>query len=67
MNSNDLVALVNQGEGQRLEFKKKVDYPEKVVKEVIAFANSDGGNLLIGVDDDGNISGVKIQKVKYSY
>ncbi|KXK23334.1 MAG: putative transcriptional regulator with HTH domain protein [Bacteroidetes bacterium OLB12] len=51
--------LVLEGEGQQLEFKRKAAHPEKVVRELIAFANSDGGTLLIGVDDDGTIPGVK--------
>ena len=48
-----------EGEGQHLEFKRKVSQPEKIVREMIAFANSEGGTLLIGVDDDGSLAGVK--------
>jgi hypothetical protein len=51
--------LVLEGEGQHLEFKRKVSQPEKIVREMIAFANSEGGTLLIGVDDDGTLAGVK--------
>ncbi len=51
--------LVAKGEGQRIEFKKKVNFPEKIVKEVVAFANTHGGKLLLGVDDDGTISGTR--------
>jgi predicted HTH transcriptional regulator len=50
---------VSEGEGQHLEFKRKATYPEKIVRELIAFANTDGGTLLIGVDDDKSIPGVK--------
>jgi len=58
MTTRDLIALVDKGEGQRLEFKKKVDYPEKVLKEIVAFANTDGGDLLIGIEDNGLVSGL---------
>ena len=51
--------LVMEGEGQHLEFKRKVSHPEKIVREMIAFANSEGGTILIGVDDDGSLAGVK--------
>jgi predicted HTH transcriptional regulator len=51
--------LVMEGEGQHLEFKRKASHPEKIVREMIAFANSEGGTLLIGVDDDGALAGVK--------
>ena len=56
---NDLRKLVSQGEGQHLEFKRKASYPDKIVRELIAFANTKGGILLIGVDDDKSIPGVK--------
>ncbi len=55
----DLGRLVALGEGQRLEFKRKASFPDKIVRELIAFANCNGGTLLVGVDDDGTIAGVK--------
>lgn len=51
--------LVKQGEGQQLEFKMKVKFPEKIIKEMVAFANTDGGILLVGVGDEGQVQGVK--------
>ncbi len=50
---------VAQGESEKVEFKRKVTHPEKIVKELIAFANTSGGYLFIGVNDDGGITGVK--------
>jgi predicted HTH transcriptional regulator len=55
----ELKKLVAKGEGQQLEFKRKADYPHKIVKEVVAFANSNGGKLILGVDDDLSIPGLK--------
>jgi len=55
---NDLRKLVRQGEGHHLEFKRKATHPEKVICEMIAFANTLGGSLLVGVGDDGSIPGV---------
>src|SRR5690606_114900 len=57
MTLQDVKLLASRGEGQRLEFKKKATFPEKIVRELIAFANTSGGDLLIGVDDDGTVSG----------
>ena len=59
MELQELEDLVNKGEGQLLEFKLKATFPEKIVKEMVAFANSNGGQLLVGVDDDGRIAGLK--------
>ena len=54
-----LKKLVAQGEGQTLEFKRKAAHPEKIIREMIAFANTSGGVLLVGISDDGTIPGVK--------
>jgi predicted HTH transcriptional regulator len=59
MELKELRALVKKGEGAHLEFKLKASHPEKIVREVVAFANSSGGLLLIGVGDDKSIPGVK--------
>lgn len=57
MTLQDIHKLAKGGEGLRLEFKKKAMFPEKIVREVIALANTEGGFLLVGVDDDGTVSG----------
>src|SRR5690606_22243498 len=54
----DLRRLVAKGESASLEFKRKATYPDKIVREMIAFANSAGGTLLVGVTDDGQIAGL---------
>lgn len=59
MTHRQLERLVAVGEGQHLEFKRRVPRPQRLAKEVIAFANSGGGHLLLGVDDDGSIVGVR--------
>ena len=55
----DLARLAAAGEGLTIEFKKRVPSPEKLAREVIAFANTQGGRLLVGVDDDGTLAGLK--------
>lgn len=57
MTLQEIRILASKGEGLKIEFKKKAAHPEKIVREVIALANTAGGNLLIGVDDDGTVSG----------
>lgn len=47
----DLLALLGQHEGKTLEFKRDLSSPEGVLKGVVAFANTSGGVLLIGVED----------------
>jgi hypothetical protein len=59
MTHEDLKRLVALGEGRTLEFKNRVPRPHRIAREVIALANTDGGRVLIGVDDDGSIIGLK--------
>ncbi|TAH19671.1 MAG: ATP-binding protein [Cytophagales bacterium] len=59
MTFSELKKIVAQGEGLQIEFKRKTTYPDKIMREVVAFANSKGGKLIIGVDDDGTIAGLK--------
>lgn len=54
-----LLSLIGEGEHQRQDFKYRVDDAHKLAKSVSAFANTDGGRLLIGVRDDGFIAGVR--------
>lgn len=51
--------LILQGESTTLDFKKTITNVEKIAKSLVAFANNKGGQLLIGVADDGSIKGVK--------
>jgi ATP-dependent DNA helicase RecG len=54
----EVLKAISQGEGQRLEFKRLIDNLESIAGEIVAFANSDGGSLVIGVEDNGVIEGL---------
>lgn len=64
MNAIELLELLNKGEGYHLEFKLEEENNEDFAKAIISFANTDGGKIIIGVDDEGKIIGVSdIDKV----
>jgi len=63
---NKLLRLINKGESQTLDFKRKVSTPYKIAKTLVSFANTRGGLLLIGVDDDKQIIGVDPDEEKYN-
>ncbi|HAA14232.1 MAG TPA: ATP-binding protein [Cytophagales bacterium] len=65
MTLQELQSLVREGEHSTLEFKRKANHPDKIMKEVVAFANTQGGTLLVGVDDNGSIPGVKHVEEEY--
>ena len=50
--------LIEQGENSAVEFKSSEVRPESLAREIVAFANSSGGTILIGVEDSGKITGV---------
>jgi hypothetical protein len=65
----EIAALIAKGESNQLEFKSSARWDFKqgkqnkvmediVVKTIAAFLNTDGGNLLIGVDDERNVIGL---------
>lgn len=60
-----LQRLISEGEHQQQDFKYRVSDAQKLAKSVSAFANTDGGRLLIGVRDDGNMSGVRSEEEIY--
>lgn len=55
---DDLHRLIIQGEGETLDFKFRIDDQRKIARTLVAFANTKGGTLLIGVKDNGKITGV---------
>ena len=57
-----LLELIEEGENIQCEFKRHFTTPEKIVKEMIAFANTKGGYIIFGVDDDREVVGVDSEK-----
>lgn len=55
--ADELLRRIAQGEGARLEFKRGLPAPDKVARTLAAFANTKGGLLLVGVDDQGEVVG----------
>ncbi|MBM2844936.1 MAG: ATP-binding protein [Bacteroidetes bacterium] len=62
MDFREVNRLIEEGEGFEIEFKRKVTTPEKIARALIAFANTKGGHILFGVDDDGSVVGVESEK-----
>ena len=62
MNRKDLIDLIEDGENIQCEFKRHFTTPEKIAREMIAFANTKGGYILFGIDDDKKVIGVESEK-----
>ncbi|MGR3177568.1 MAG: RNA-binding domain-containing protein [Candidatus Anammoxibacter sp.] len=58
MDITEFEVLLNRREDSRLQFKKDFTNAKALALELVAFSNALGGQLLIGVDDSGNVSGL---------
>jgi ATP-dependent DNA helicase RecG len=59
MNESELIEKIKKGEDFHTEFKETFPDKNKIIKEIVAFANTDGGQLIFGVSDAGEITGIK--------
>lgn len=57
--------LIAQGEGDHLDFKFEISDAAKIARSLVAFANTSGGKLLIGVKDNGVIRGIRSEEEYY--
>lgn len=60
-----LKSLIAEGEHQELDFKFEINDARKIARTLSAFSNTDGGRLLIGVKDNGRISGIRSEEEYY--
>ena len=58
MNKTDLIELIRNGESSGVEFKRSDVRPERLATEIAALLNLEGGHILLGVEDDGSVSGL---------
>lgn len=59
MDFNDLLSILQQGEGKHIEFKDARDsVPSSLYETVVSFSNTEGGVILLGVDDEGKVLGI---------
>lgn len=58
LTEKDILELIDNGENSSIEFKSASTRSEALAKEIVALANSLGGNIFIGVEDNGEISGI---------
>lgn len=63
--SYSLYKLIQEGEHQQQDFKFCINDSKKIAKSLVAFANTDGGRLLLGVKDNGKIAGISSDEEFY--
>jgi predicted HTH transcriptional regulator len=50
--------LIREGESQTLDFKKTITDPAKIARTLTSFANTEGGKIIVGVTDQGQVAGI---------
>jgi len=64
METTELIEIISRGEDSSHQFKIDITNATSLAGEFVAFSNSSGGILLIGVDDDGNIVGLSNEDIR---
>jgi len=64
MNSK-LLRMIAEGEHQRQDFKYCINDSRKIARSMVAFANTDGGRLLLGIRDNGSVAGIESDEEYY--
>ncbi|HSI91359.1 MAG TPA: ATP-binding protein [Adhaeribacter sp.] len=61
----ELKDLILQGESETLDFKKRITQADRIARTLVAFANTRGGIILVGVMDNGQICGIDPEEEKH--
>ena len=59
MQKTELLQLIANLENSGVEFKSDQERPERLAQEIVALANFKGGKLILGVENDGTITGIR--------
>lgn len=65
VSAKELLNMIAEGEHQTQDFKFAINDSKKIARSLSAFANTDGGRLLLGVKDNGKIAGVESDEEYY--
>jgi len=58
MDKKELELIIKEGEGLTIEFKEK--YTPRIVEDIVAFSNTRGGFILLGINDNGKVTGERL-------
>jgi ATP-dependent DNA helicase RecG len=64
MEAIEIIELIGRGEDSRTQFKQTVTSPESLAGDLVAFSNSKGGRILIGVSDQGAVVGLSTDDIR---
>lgn len=63
METAELIEIISRGEDSRHQFKADFTNPDSLAAEIVAFSNSGGGQIFVGVNDDGTVTGLSAESI----
>ena len=63
MTAVELLEILRRGEDSRHQFKRVVKHEMEIAEDIVAFSNCDGGQIFVGVADDGTVTGLTSREV----
>ena len=64
MEAIELIKLIGRGEDSSTQFKQNITNAESLAGDLVAFSNSKGGRILVGVNDQGGIVGLSVDDIR---
>jgi predicted HTH transcriptional regulator len=64
MEQAELLELIDKGEDSKTQFKKDITNATQLAQEMVAFSNTKGGFIIVGVDDSGNVTGLESSDIR---
>ena len=64
MTCEELYDIIERGEDYKNQFKLTFDRSEKLAVEIVAFTNSEGGNIIVGINDFGEVIGLSEKQIR---
>ena len=65
MEALELLELIQKGESSTVQFKERLPHPDSLAQEMVAFSNTEGGIIIIGVNDKtGAINGLSFHEIQ---
>ncbi len=63
---DELQKMIREGESQRLDFKKTISDLAKIARTISSFANTEGGTIIVGLTDQGQVAGIDPAEEMYA-
>jgi predicted HTH transcriptional regulator len=63
MTTTELLDMLRRGEDSRHQFKRMIKHEMELAEDIVAFSNGDGGQIIVGVADDGTVTGLTPREV----